>query len=157
MQWHLSLIWGVKVLHTVLWKRKFLQLCEMFVKVGEHFAKVRLHIRNVATNFKLCAWMGCVTKYYVTRTQIANLLGKLPVCESVHELVHKPFYAPRVSLWFIHLNASWTYVFMYVCTCKCSEAYESRTNSWRMNWFVNWLMTWFMNWWVTKCLCDLYT
>ena len=50
--------------------------------------------RNVATNFKLHARMGCVIIYYITRTQIANLLRKLPVRESVRKLVHEPFDAP---------------------------------------------------------------
>ena len=53
--------------------------------------------RNVATNFKLRARMGCVIIYYVTCTQIANLLGKFPVYELVCEPVHKPFHAPQVS------------------------------------------------------------
>ena len=110
---------------------------------------------NVATNFKLHAWMDCVIIYYITCTQIANLLCKSPVHESVHEPVHKSFHAPQVSVWFIRFYALRTYALMYVCTCKRSKVYESRTNSWGMNWFVNWLMTWFMNWWVTKWLYDL--
>ena len=107
---------------------------------------------NVATNFKLCARMGCIITYYVTRTQIANLLCKSPIHESVCEPVHEPFHAPRVSSWFMHFHASPTYALTYICTCRRSEAYELRTNSWGMNWFINWLMTWFMNWWVTKWL-----
>ena len=50
--------------------------------------------RYIATNFKLRARMGCVIIYYVTCTQIANLLRKSPVCESIREPVHKPFHAP---------------------------------------------------------------
>ena len=72
--------------------KKFLQLCKGLRTVREcSFA------RNVETNFKLCAQMGCVIIYYVTRTQIANLLHKSPVHESVCEPAHEPFHAPRVS------------------------------------------------------------
>ena len=123
--------------------KKFLQLHKVFVKVREH-----LFARNVATNFKLHVWMDCVIIYYVTHTQIANLLRKSPVREPVHE----PFHAPRVSSWFIRFHASQIYALTYVCTCKRREAHGSQTNSWGMNWFVNWLMTWFMNWWVMKWL-----
>ena len=38
-----------------------------------------LFASNVATNFKLCARMDCIIIYCITRTQIANLLRKLPV------------------------------------------------------------------------------
>ena len=65
--------------------------------------------RNVATNFKLRARMGCVIIYYVTCTQIAYLLGKSPVRESVCEPVHKPFHVPRVNSSFIRFNALPTY------------------------------------------------
>ena len=50
---------------------------------------------NIATNFKLRgARMGCIIIYYITITQIANLLCKSPVRESVREPVHEPFHAP---------------------------------------------------------------
>ena len=52
---------------------------------------------NVVTNFKLRARMGCVIIYYVTHIQMANLLHKSPVCESVREPVLEPFHAPRVN------------------------------------------------------------
>ena len=128
-------------LYAVLCKKSFFQLREPSQTVREgSFA------RNVRTNFKLRAPMGCVIINYVTSTQIANLLHKSPVCESVREPVHDLFHAPWVSSWFIRFHASWTYALTYVRTCKYSEAYESQTNSWGMNWFMNWLMTWFMNW-----------
>ena len=40
--------------------------------------------------------MGCVIIYYVTPSQIANLLRKSPVCESVRELVHESFHSPEL-------------------------------------------------------------
>ena len=86
--------------HTVLCKTKFLQLREVASRIVCEPSRTVCEgsfARYVATNFKLRARMGCVTIYYVTRTQIANLLRKSPVRESVRELVHKPFHAPRVS------------------------------------------------------------
>ena len=88
----------------------------------QYFAKKVLHLRepswtaregsfarNVVTNFKLRAQMGCVIIYYVTSTQIANLLCKSPIRESVCEPVYEPIHAPRVSSWFIHFHALRTY------------------------------------------------
>ena len=106
--------------------------------------------RNVATNFKLHVRMGCIIINYITDTQIANPLHKLPVHESVCEPVHEPFHAPRVSSRFICFHALRNYALMHIHTCKHSEVHESQTNSWGIDWFVNWLMTWFMNWWVMK-------
>ena len=109
-----------------------------------------LFARNVTTNFKFYARMGCVI-YYVTCTWIANLLCKSPVCEPVH--------ASWVSSQLMHFHASRSYTLTYIHIHKHSEVYESQTNSWGMNWLmnwlVNWLMTWFMNWWLAKWLCDL--
>ena len=122
---------------------------------GSRTVRKGLFACNIVTNFKLRTRMGCVIIYYITRTQIANLLRKSPVRELVREPVYEPFHAPRVSSWFIRFHALLTYALTYVCTCKHSEAYGSRTNSWGINWFVNWFMTWFMNWWTTKWLCDL--
>ena len=45
--------------------------------------------------------MGCVIIYYVTRTQIENLLRKSPVYESFHEPVHKPHELVRDSYAFM--------------------------------------------------------
>ena len=109
----------------------------------------------VATNFKLHARMCCIIIYYVTCTQIANLLCKSPVRESVHEPVHKPFHAPQASSWVIRFHVSRAYALTYIRTCKRSEAYGSRINSWGMNRSVIWLMTWFMNWWIMKWLYDI--
>ena len=67
------------------------------VSSGSQTVSVGSFARNVATNFILRARMGYVIIYYVTCTQIANLLGKSPIRESVSEPVHKPIHAPRVS------------------------------------------------------------
>ena len=64
---------------------------------GSQTVSEGLFARNVVTNFKFRAQMGCVIVYHITGTQIANLLCKLPVCESVCEPVNEPFHAPRVS------------------------------------------------------------
>ena len=74
-------------------QKKFLQLREGLRTVREgSFA------HNVATDFKFRVRMGCIIANYVTHTQIANLLCKLPVRESVYEPVHEPFHAPQASL-----------------------------------------------------------
>ena len=64
---------------------------------GSQTVSEGLFARNVVTNFKFRAQMGCVIVYHVTGTQIANLLCKLPVRESVREPVNEPFHAPQVS------------------------------------------------------------
>ena len=46
------------------------------VSKGSRTVNEGLFARNVATNFKLRARMGCVIIYYVARTQTANLLRK---------------------------------------------------------------------------------
>ena len=76
----------------------------------------RLFARSVATNFKFCVRMGCVTIYYVTHTRIAYLLCQSPV----HESVHEPFHARWISSWFVHFHASQTYALTY-----CIYSYRS--------------------------------
>ena len=63
----------------------------------------------VTTNFKLRARMGCIIIYYVTCTQIANLLCKSPV----REPVHKPFHAPLVHTLSCFINLC-TYLGTYM-------------------------------------------
>ena len=79
---------------TIVYKKG--SLVSQSVRKGSRTFREGLFAHNIVTNFKLHAQMGCVI-YYVTDTQIANLLCKSPVHESVCDPVHEPFHAPRVS------------------------------------------------------------
>ena len=61
-------------------QKKFLQFCKS-VCAGSRTVHEDSFAHNVATNFKLRAQMDCIIIYYVTCTQIANLLCKSPVRE----------------------------------------------------------------------------
>ena len=131
------------VLHNIFIIRycakKFLKLRE-----GSRTVRESLFAHNVVTNFKLHAWMGCIIIYYVTRTQIANLLHKLPVCESVCEPVHEPFYYPQVSPWIIHFmlrEPMHLHTYLHASVAK-RIGHELTREVWIDSWTGSWPGSW---------------